>query len=122
MNIEVTQECKHLIKIEYPAALLKKAMGQMNTGSTRKIRLDQLKDSLVKVPFPVTGTIPMTAISMNEVANLKKGDFLLLPPSTTTEVSIGGIPFFSAELEEHRGRLALEIEESIRPVDNVPRH
>ena len=110
-----------VIKIEYPAVLLKRAMGQISTGSTRKARLDELKDSLISVPLPVIGTIPMTSLSMNDVVNLKEGDFLSLPPTTNAEVSIGGIPFFNAELTERRGRLTLELGQSVRHEDNVPR-
>lgn len=108
-----------VIKIEYPAVLLKRAMGQTNTGNTRNVRLDQLKDSLIKVPLAVTGTIPMTSMSMNEVVDIKEGDFLPLPPSTDTAVSVGGVPFFNADLKAHKGRLILEINQSLRSDENV---
>lgn len=108
-----------IIKIEYPATLVRMAMGGAVSRKEAKSRLGQLKDSLQGVPLPVKGSMPMMTMSFDEVLKMKEGDFLPLPDSTTTEVSIGGKTAFYAELRELEGYLALVLGRSVQANSQV---
>ena len=110
-----------LIKMEYPATLVKQAMGNTLCSKAASSKLEQIKEALKPVPLSVKGAIPLTEMSFNEILGLKEGDFIPLPPTTKTEVCVAGTPWFHAELFEKKGRLALNLENSLFETDRFER-
>ena len=110
-----------LIKMEYPATLIKQAMGQTFTSKAAETRLEELKDALMPIPLKAVGNVPLMDMSFDKVMSLKEGDFIPLPSTTETMVSIAGASMYNAELFEQKDHLALNLTSSLFDADRFER-
>ena len=76
---------------------------------------ENLLDSLDEVPIDVVVKAADLAISVDQLSNLKAGDWLPIRPPDHAEVVINGFPVFTAEVGSRGNQVAIQIVESIMP-------
>ena len=75
-------------------------------------------ESLDEVPIEVVVTGIDMPISVEQLSNLKAGDWLPIRPPEHAEVSVNGFPVFTAEVGSRGNQVAIQIVESIMPEED----
>ena len=79
---------------------------------------ENLLESLDEVPIEVVVTGIDMPISVEQLSNLKAGDWLPIRPPEHAEVSVNGFPVFTAEVGSRGNQVAIQIVESIMPEED----
>lgn len=79
---------------------------------------EDLLESLDEVPIEVVVTGIDMPISVEQLSNLKAGDWLPIRPPEHAEVSVNGFPVFTAEVGSRGNQVAIQIVESIMPEED----
>ena len=111
------------VDIVYPYASLKlvrdvlRSRIQTSGGDADSDALwtENLQDSLDEVPIDVVVTAAELAISVDQLSNLKAGDWLPIRPPEHAELAVNGFPVFTAEVGSRGNQVAIQIVESIMP-------
>ena len=73
----------------------------------------RLSDSVEDVPVQGVVKAVEISISIDELSNLKKGDWLPIRPPEHAEFSVNGFPIFNVEVGSRGNQIAVQIVESV---------
>ena len=111
------------IDIVYPYASLKLVRDVLRSriqtsgidAESDALWAENLHESLDEVPVELVVTAAELAISVDELSNLKAGDWLPIRPPEHAELAVNGFPVFTAEVGSRGNQVAIQIVESIMP-------
>ena len=114
------------IDIVYPYASLKLVRDVLRSriqtsgidAESDALWAENLHESLDEVPVELVVTAAEVAITVDDLSNLKPGDWLPIRPPEHAEVSVNGFPVFTSEVGSRGNQVAIQIIESVMPEED----